>query len=578
MKINVHSHIFNLKSILTRETVRIMGRRAAGHRFGELVAGGLDAALAQLDESGDPDLLAVAFGDSVADNPLLRQLMVKAGLKDTHASQLVKRLSESIRGNKDYKSIRAAFDIVDALLDPDADRDTAAETLGDFLDFLRIGLLPNIDQVTDEIMDQLCRGDALVPLMMDIIGTSPSKRELSLFPAQLETTSRQILRYPGRVLPFVKANGHRVGTGSHDSAFDYVKKAVETMGFVGVKMYPSLGHDLDSVADVLKYCNDESLPVLYHCNQQGFKRQDGDEKYADPALWGPILKKLKLLKVCFAHFGGDDMVATHAAPGLGSKNWTEVIHQLMLDYPGRVFADISFNTLPMSQGPNSAAYLPKLRSLIDNPETQKYILWGTDFFMVRQRCRDINYEAYFRKQLGPALFKIIAEDNPPAFLGLDPIQPNLQRHFKFMAQPLKADWSKAGGILMQPAVYRAVADELGGDPPIWNPSTNLAQRVLATYLRGLLAPIYRKELKNDPDWPLTLADYQGIHFASYNGFAAVGNAFALEVSSRLKEAGVKLRHPDLGWEKVEDEARHWAKDANNVIGKLGVAISELVLP
>ncbi|MEI8140358.1 MAG: amidohydrolase family protein [bacterium] len=578
MKFNIHAHIFNFKSILTQEAVRIMGQRAKGSQFGELVIGGLDAVLERLDESGDPDLLAVVFGDSVATNPVLRKLLVKAGLKDTHASQLVSRLSDSIHDNADYKSIRAAFDIIDALLDPDAESDTAAETLGDFLDFLRIALLPNIDQVTDEILGQLRRGDALVPLMMDIIGTKPLKRDLSLFPKQLDSTSRQILRYPGRVLPFVKASGHRKGTGNHDTAFDYVKKAVETMGFVGVKLYPSLGYDLASVADVLEYCNDNDLPVLLHCNRTGFKRGDGDEAFTHPRLWDPILKKHKSLKVCFAHFGGDEFVATHIAPDLNYDNWTEVIHQLILYYPGRVFTDISFNTLPMSKAPNAAAYLPKLKTFIADPEMRSAILWGTDFFMVRQRCRDINYEQYYRKQLGADQFRVIAEDNPQVFLGLDKFKANIQRYLSFLAQPLKSDWSKAGGILMQPEIYKQMSDKLGGDPPLWNPACNRSQQVLAKYLRGLLAPIYRTDLKKDADWMVTLADYKGIHFATAHGFAPAGNAFALEVSARMAKAGVKLKHPDLDWTPVEDEVRHWAKDPNNCIGKLGVALCSLVIP
>lgn len=109
-----------------------------------------------------------------------------------------------------------------------------------------------------------------------------------------------------------------------------------------------------------------------HCNNGGFKRSHADVDFTHPRHWQAILKQRTSLKVCFGHFGGDECVATHTKPDIDSKNWTEVIHALMLEFPGRVFADLSYQTLPMTTEAGATAYLPKLRQFLANPKPS----WG----------------------------------------------------------------------------------------------------------------------------------------------------------------------------------------------------------
>lgn len=285
------------------------------------------------------------------------------------------------------------------------------------LEWLRIGLMESINEVTDDLLTHMDQDDVAVVLPMDIIDKKPTEGERKLFLKQLEDTKLQALRYPGRVLPFAMVNPIR------KEAFDLFKRDAESGACVGLKLYPSLGYHpwKATMKDVLRYCNDNKLPVLLHCNDQGFRKSKTAAGYGNPKHWEPILKELTDLKVCFGHFGGEtqDGKPTWLAPELPESSWASHIIELMRIHPGRVYGDLSYHASHLeSDDERSANYRKNLIKVLDDDDLSPYVLWGTDYHLLRMESDDTGYGERFGKLLGKEKFQKIATENPARYLGL----------------------------------------------------------------------------------------------------------------------------------------------------------------
>jgi predicted TIM-barrel fold metal-dependent hydrolase len=163
--------------------------------------------------------------------------------------------------------------------------------------------------------------------------------------------------------------------------------------------------------------------------------------YTDDAT--PLLYNLKNLKICFAHFGGDDEWKRYfemdrdnngsqlvknpsegirflanekgiPTPGKPEQlwkyaDWYSIICSLMLQYPN-VYADISYILH------SDAEILPLLRQTLHHPILQKRVLFGTDFYVVRNHKSDKNMLSDMRGGLPEEEFDMIARDNPREYL------------------------------------------------------------------------------------------------------------------------------------------------------------------
>jgi hypothetical protein len=196
-----------------------------------------------------------------------------------------------------------------------------------------------------------------------------------------------------------------------------MERALNGMGYVGVKLYPSLGYAIDSdkMYRVYAYCEKRSIPLLMHCSKGGFYYKDSTRKKSSPELWKPILEKHPNLKICFGHFGGDKNLVKGAIP---ENSWTQTIIDLMNDdYPG-VYADIARHSAPMEGGKAEKNYFRNIKELLKTYPTKRHILFGTDYFLARQRLKEENHWRYFKKRFSEQEFKLITEHNPADFLGL----------------------------------------------------------------------------------------------------------------------------------------------------------------
>lgn len=154
-------------------------------------------------------------------------------------------------------------------------------------------------------------------------------------------------------------------------------------------------------------------------------------------------QNLSKLKICFGHFGGEDEWKRYFEkdrynyssqltknPGTGIKfmetvsgdrapgkleqiwkytDWYSIICSLMLQYPC-VYADISY----ILHG--DADILPLLKQTLQHDRLRHRVLYGTDFFVVRNHKSDKNMLADMMGGLSEDEFDLIARKNPVEYL------------------------------------------------------------------------------------------------------------------------------------------------------------------
>ncbi len=277
--------------------------------------------------------------------------------------------------------------------------DAYSKNGADMFRFVMRGLAPSIDVLTEETMSELDDDDVLVALMMDIC--KKGQQDHKLFKKQIKDTANQILKYPGRIMPFVKFNPHRKG------AVEIVEEALKMGGCVGVKLYPTLqykiginGHQHRSkFRRLYQYCNDNDVPIIQHCNHGGFIANEDDKDYCDPSDWKEVLDHYPKLKVCFGHFG--DEVNFVGQVGVKANSFTAKILKLMKTnkYKGRVFADLSFHVAQLDGGAAAEKnYFDNLKVWMGDADYSSQIMWGTDSFLVQKRMRERSYWEYYKSK------------------------------------------------------------------------------------------------------------------------------------------------------------------------------------
>jgi hypothetical protein len=241
--------------------------------------------------------------------------------------------------------------------------------------------------------------DIIVPLMMDI--TDSEGTDDDRFSKHVEDTKRQCLRYPVRVLPFYALNPIR------KLGAERLNAIIEEGAFIGVKLYPPLGYKIEEVVDICRMCDEADFPIIQHCSRKGFFKEPPFKEYCHPNTWRPYLmgggqESFKRLKVCLAHFGGEEAHVNDASSGGGggSENWAAAILSMMrgggAGNPGcdRVFTDLSHH-----DDAEKAGYFDALRKLLTDQAAGSQILWGTDYFLLQRYCSDSNYTLVFKKEL-----------------------------------------------------------------------------------------------------------------------------------------------------------------------------------
>ncbi len=233
-------------------------------------------------------------------------------------------------------------------------------------------------------------------------------------------------RWAGRILPFVAIDPR--GPGRAEEA----RIRIEDQGFRGLKVYPRLGYAPDHpvlMDRVYPLLEARGLPVMTHCSRGGMTGQGiapalGDRLSA-PQAWEPVMRRFPRLRVCLAHFGGQDDWAAYACPDLfpsdprkGDGNWVRTICDMIGSgrWPG-LWTDISYTMFQFDE------FIPFLRLFLTGDDDRserlrRRVLFGSDYYMTRQEHlseREVCFR--LRNALGEEVFRRIAEENPAVWLG-----------------------------------------------------------------------------------------------------------------------------------------------------------------
>ena len=425
MKINVHAHVFNFQSILTKETILLLSHRLSGKNLPEPLRDAILSYLRTRRKGRSKEMSLDDFHRTIRKTRFFNRMM-PGKMRDFFDRHL--ELPPSSETAAVLTSLLEASVI-------DRNEASTSAVINAF-EWLRVGFMSTISDVTDDLIINMDDDDLAVLLPMDIIDSKSGNRGKKLFPKQLAETSKQALRYPGRLLPFGKVNPAR------NDSFKLFKEYISNGSCIGLKLYPALGYSIRGAMmdEVLAFCDSESVPVLLHCNDAGFRKSPDAAQNGHPGHWIPVLEKHINLNVCFGHFGGERQNGKRVwiAPELPRDSWAQHILDLMERFPGRVFADVSYHNEQYEDPDAGINYRKNLASVMDNPQYRSQVLWGTDYHLLRIDCTDTNYTEAFQKMIGKEIFDLMAQNNPAAFLGL-PVagndeKPNITRHIRWLLE------------------------------------------------------------------------------------------------------------------------------------------------
>jgi predicted TIM-barrel fold metal-dependent hydrolase len=218
-----------------------------------------------------------------------------------------------------------------------------------------------------------------------------------------------------------------------ETPLQLVQSAVLRHGFVGVKVYPSMGwrpignratDDMTAreaeLIDIelrrfYSWCQDNDVPITTHANTTVSAAPAFDE-FAGPDGWADVLAEFPRLHLNFAHFGGAwaDMTVSDWPAGFAR---VAVAHEF-------VYADVSDHQIYDPAVTDS--YFPWLGALFADPDTalmRERLQFGSDWFMLamypeHERFLE-EYRSRYLAQFGEDASAKFLGGNALRFLGFD---------------------------------------------------------------------------------------------------------------------------------------------------------------
>lgn len=259
---------------------------------------------------------------------------------------------------------------------------------------------------------------------------------------QIQLGEKIVRLFEGRVHPMVGFDPLRDAQFlgfADNSPFAWVRRAVEEMGFLGVKMYPPMGFRPSgneevrppelgaigiekSLERLFEWCAAEDVPVMVHGAGSYASRPDRGER-ADPRHWERVLERHPGLRLNLGHFGGDFQFVLEEF-----ESWGFYIGRLMRDYE-RVFADTSFSEFGLASTPfdDRDAFSDSYLSLLDSfyasyPVARERLLYGSDWHVLLVSAGASDYLRSFVARFGayfPRELNAVLGANALSWLGLD---------------------------------------------------------------------------------------------------------------------------------------------------------------
>ncbi len=260
--------------------------------------------------------------------------------------------------------------------------------------------------------------DLYVPLMIDyeywFKNTTDNKLE-----DQIKLICQIVLAHQGKIHPFVPFDPARelvyqVGMNNPDGqlekygSLNLVKDAIEERGFIGVKLYNSMGYkplnnkeveahrmlmairnekmqylfrgeEYDRVlSDLYRYCEENEVPITTHCGMYGIESYpDASFDFGKAIFWKDVLSKYKNLRLNLAHFGWNQKVRYG-----GVKSWVKEICGMMEEFP-YLYTDVACHRVTTDQ--DRQGYISNYKEIVrDFPIIKKRLLFGTDWHVLKR--------------------------------------------------------------------------------------------------------------------------------------------------------------------------------------------------
>jgi predicted TIM-barrel fold metal-dependent hydrolase len=223
---------------------------------------------------------------------------------------------------------------------------------------------------------------------------------------------------PARELAYRKGLISPDGQLETDRPLDLVRNAVEEKGFIGVKLYNSLGYrpfgngdpevtlkrqriavrnnkmsylfdgeEYDEVlCDLYDYCVENQVPVTAHCVMNGIEAYPGASfDFGRAIFWEEVLRqeKYRKLRLNLAHFGWNQEGGQGYA---GNESWVRDICGLMVNYDN-VYADVSHHRVLTGSGRRMfiEGYRQMQADYSSGIDTiRNRILYGSDWHVLRR--------------------------------------------------------------------------------------------------------------------------------------------------------------------------------------------------
>jgi predicted TIM-barrel fold metal-dependent hydrolase len=249
-------------------------------------------------------------------------------------------------------------------------------------DILSLGDMAEIAQQMVDTFKQ-DRTGLFVPLMIDYEYWFKHTKKLPIVD-QIDSMYRDVvIPFKGRIHPFAPFDPARElayraklpapgepdgGPREKYSSLEMAKEAVRNKGFIGVKVYNTLGYrplgnavvdiqrrsifyrngmrryaaftgaEFDEVlSDLYRYCEREEVPITGHCTHDGIEAYpQASFDFGSPRYWSAVLERYPRLHVNLAHFGWSRPEEYITAPRryFYDRPW-QAFRRRVAGYPGR---------------------------------------------------------------------------------------------------------------------------------------------------------------------------------------------------------------------------------------------------
>ncbi len=234
----------------------------------------------------------------------------------------------------------------------------------------------------------------------------------------------------------------------------YLENKLIQYGFVGIKIYPSLGYYPfhPALEPVYEFASQYNLPVMTHCTRAGVwfrgklrqqhvlpenmnpnpvykydftsqlkaKNRHFKDNFAKPENFVEVLEmeKFENLKICFGHYGGADEILNSKNQGhntVGTNFYLNI--KALMDKYDNVYTDISYSLSEINK------IKPYIEADLQNPRCKNRIMFGTDFFLTLQENTEQKLIDNCIKNLTTLDFNQIAITNTREYLTSEYYKP-----------------------------------------------------------------------------------------------------------------------------------------------------------